>query len=80
MDAACVVCDVAPVAPGGLYCPDCQPTPSRSVQGADVRLFWHQHRHAEALSQQCWADACSRQGVTPTGLCEAHRDLFREPA
>ncbi len=74
-DAACVVCDAAPVAPGGLYCRDCQP-----VRWPRQVLEWSPRLGPEALAQQCWADACSSRGVTPAGLCEPHRDLFREPA
>ncbi len=73
MDAACVVCDAAPVAPGGLYCRDCQPAP-RTSQPTVAAPQWVDR------SWQCWADACGRRGVTPAGLCESHRDLFREPA
>ncbi len=74
MDAACVVCDAAPASrPGRLYCRDCQPAP-RTSQPTVAALQWVDR------SWQCWADACGRRGVTPAGLCESHRDLFREPA
>ena len=82
MDAVCVMCDAAPVATAGLYCADCQPTRPASpwfsrlggylVASCGPGSVWD-------LSERCWADACSRRGVTPAGLCEFHSVLLRKP-